>query len=132
MGSLLWIVVGAVVLLRMLIRDWSGVTAKEEGAKQRELDMWGIIGFFVAVFFILSGIFWIASSFGDDAVDLAGIVIQGAMIAFGAYCVISNHMEQKSGKAGERMWKEYCEQKAQEKRIAELTAKKNGSEEDAK
>ena len=41
MGSLVWIVIGAIVLLRMLIRDWSGVTGKEDGAKQRELVICG-------------------------------------------------------------------------------------------
>ena len=132
MGSLLWVLVGAVVLLRMLIRDWSGVTAKEERAEQRELDMWVIIGFFVVMFFGLGGILCMVSSGSDDAVDFLGIVIPSILAAVCIYYQIQGYRERKSGEAGKRAWKEYCERKAQEKRIAELTAKKNGSEEDVK
>ena len=96
MGSLLWVVVGAVVLLRMLIRDWSGVTAKEEGAEQRELDMWVMIGFFVIAFIIIGGILWMASELDAGAEYLVGAMILGIVAVVCIYYQIKGYMKREA------------------------------------
>ena len=129
MESLLWVVVGAIVLLRMLIRDWSGVTAKEEGAKQRELDMWVIVGFFVVVFLILGGILWMASEIDAGAEYLVSAMILGILAVVCIYYQIQGHMKRN---ADERARQERLARELEEKRMAELAAKQNASEEDVK
>lgn len=129
MGSLVWIVIGAVVLLRMLIRDWSGVTAKEEGAKQRELDLWVIVGFFVVTFLVLGGILWMANSIDDGAEYLVGALLLGLLSVVCIYYQIKGYMKrQADARARQERWARELE----EKRKAELAAKQNGSEEDVK
>lgn len=129
MESLLWVVVGAIVLLRMLIRDWSGVTAKEEGAKQRELDMWVIVGFFVVVFLILGGILRMASEIDAGAEYLVSAMILGILAIVCIYYQIKGHMKRN---ADERARQERLARELEEKRMAELAAKQNASEEDVK
>ena len=129
MGSLVWIVIGAVVLLRMLIRDWSGVTAKEEGAKQREFDMWVILGFCVVVSLIFGGILWIASSIDDGAEFLVGALGLGTLSVVCIYYQIKGYLKrQADARARQERWARELE----EKRRAELAAKQNASEEDVK
>ena len=129
MGSLVWIVIGAVVLLRMLIRDWSGVTGKEDGAKQRELDMWVMIGFFVIAFIIIGGILWMASELDAGAEYLVGAMILGIVAVVCIYYQIKGYMKrQADARARQERWARELE----EKRKAELAAKQNGSEEDVK
>ena len=129
MGSLLWVVVGAVVLLRMLIRDWSGVTAKEDGAKQRELDMWVMIGFFVIAFIIIGGILWMASELDAGAEYLVGAMILGIVAVVCIYYQIKGYMKRE---ADARARQERLARELEEKRMAELAAKQNASEEDVK
>ena len=129
MGSLVWIVIGAIVLLRMLIRDWSGVTAKEDGAKQRELDMWVMIGFFVIAFIIIGGILWMASELDAGAEYLVGAMILGILAVVCIYYQIKGYMKrQADARARQERWARELE----EKRRAELAAKQNANEEDAK
>lgn len=129
MGSLVWIVIGAIVLLRMLIRDWSGVTAKEDGAKQRELDMWVMIGFFVIAFIIIGGILWMASELDAGAEYLVGAMILGIVAVVCIYYQIKGYMKRE---ADERARQERLARELEEKRMAELAAKQNASEEDVK
>lgn len=129
MGSLLWVVVGAVVLLRMLIRDWSGVTAKEDGAKQRELDMWVMIGFFVIAFIIIGGILWMARELDAGAEYLVGAMILGIVAVVCIYYQIKGYMKRE---ADARARQERLARELEEKRMAELAAKQNASEEDVK
>lgn len=129
MGSLVWIVIGAIVLLRMLIRDWSGVTGKEDGAKQRELDMWVMIGFFVIAFIIIGGILWMASELDAGAEYLVGAMILGILAVVCIYYQIKGHMKRNAdARASQERWARELE----EKRMAELAAKQNANEEDAK
>ena len=129
MGSLVWIVIGAIVLLRMLIRDWSGVTAKEDGAKQRELDMWVMIGFFVIAFIIIGGILWMASELDAGAEYLVGAMILGIVAVVCIYYQIKGYMKRE---ADARARQERLARELEEKRMAELAAKQNASEEDVK
>ena len=129
MGSLVWIVIGAIVLLRMLIRDWSGVTAKEDGAKQRELDMWVMIGFFVIAFIIIGGILWMASELDAVAEYLVGAMILGIVAVVCIYYQIKGYMKRE---ADARARQERLARELEEKRMAELAAKQNASEEDVK
>ena len=129
MGSLVWIVIGAVVLLRMLIRDWSGVTGKEDGAKQRELDMWVMIGFFVIAFIIIGGILWMASELDAGAEYLVGAMILGIVAVVCIYYQIKGYMKRE---ADARARQERLARELEEKRMAELAAKQNASEEDVK
>ena len=129
MGSLLWVLVGAVVLLRMLIRDWSGVTGKEDGAKQRELDMWVMIGFFVIAFIIIGGILWMASELDAGAEYLVGAMILGIVAVVCIYYQIKGYMKRE---ADARARQECLARELEEKRMAELAAKQNASEEDVK
>ena len=129
MGSLVWIVIGAIVLLRMLIRDWSGVTAKEDGAKQRELDMWVMIGFFVIAFIIIGGILWMASELDAGAEYLVGAMILGILAVVCIYYQIKGYMKRQ---ADARARQERLARELEEKRMAELAAKQNASEEDVK
>lgn len=129
MGSLVWIVIGAIVLLRMLIRDWSGVTGKEDGAKQRELDMWVMIGFFVIAFIIIGGILWMASELDAGAEYLVGAMILGIVAVVCIYYQIKGYMKRE---ADARARQERLARELEEKRMAELAAKQNASEEDVK
>ena len=129
MGSLVWIVIGAIVLLRMLIRDWSGVTGKEDGAKQRELDMWVMIGFFVIAFIIIGGILWMASELDAGAEYLVGAMILGILAVVCIYYQIKGYMKRE---ADARARQERLARELEEKRMAELAAKQNASEEDVK
>lgn len=126
MGSLVWIVIGAIVLLRMLIRDWSGVTGKEDGAKQRELDMWVMIGFFVIAFIIIGGILWMASELDAGAEYLVGAMILGIVAVVCIYYQIKGYMKRE---ADARARQERLARELEEKRMAELAAKQNASEE---
>ena len=129
MGSLVWIIIGAIILLRMLIRDWSGVTGKEDGAKQRELDMWVMIGFFVIAFIIIGGILWMASELDAGAEYLVGAMILGILAVVCIYYQIKGYMKrQADARARQERWARELE----EKRMAELAAKQNASEEDVK
>ena len=129
MGSLVWIVIGAIVLLRMVFRDISGVTAKEEGAKQRELDMWVILGFCVVVSLIFGGILWIANSIDDGAEYLVGALLLGLLSVVCIYYQIKGYMKREAdARARQERWARELE----EKRRAELAAKQNASEEDVK
>ena len=129
MGSLVWIIIGAIILLRMLIRDWSGVTGKEDGAKQRELDMWVMIGFFVIAFIIIGGILWMASELDAGAEYLVGAMILGILAVVCIYYQIKGYMKrQADARARQERWARELE----EKRRAELAAKQNANEEDAK
>jgi len=127
MGSLVWIVIGAIVLLRMVFRDISGVTAKEEGAKQRELDMWVILGFCVVVSLIFGGILWMANSIDDGAEYLVGAL--GIVAVVCIYYQIKGYMKRE---ADARASQERLARELEEKRMAELAAKQNASEEDVK
>ena len=129
MGSLVWIVIGAIVLLRMLIRDWSGVTGKEDGAKQRELDMWVMIGFFVIAFIIIGGILWMASELDAGAEYLVGAMILGIVAVVCIYYQIKGYMKRE---ADARARQERLARELEEKRMEELAAKQNASEEDVK
>lgn len=129
MGSLVWIVIGAIVLLRMVFRDISGVTAKEEGAKQRELDMWVMIGFFVIAFIIIGGILWMASELDAGAEYLVGAMILGIVAVVCIYYQIKGYMKRK---ADARASQERLARELEEKRMAELAAKQNAGEEDVK
>ena len=129
MGSLVWIVIGAIVLLRMLIRDWSGVTGKEEGAEQRELDMWVIIGFFVIAFIIIGGILWMSSELDAGAEYLVGAMILSIVAVVCIYYQIKGYMKRE---ADARARQERLARELEEKRMAELAAKQNASEEDVK
>ena len=129
MGSLVWIIIGAIILLRMLIRDWSGVTGKEDGAKQRELDMWVMIGFFVIAFIIIGGILWMASELDAGAEYLVGAMILGIVAVVCIYYQIKGYMKRE---ADARARQERLARELEEKRMAELAAKQNASEEDVK
>ena len=129
MGSLVWIIIGAIILLRMLIRDWSGVTGKEDGAKQRELDMWVMIGFFVIAFIIIGGILWMASELDAVAEYLVGAMILGIVAVVCIYYQIKGYMKRE---ADARARQERLARELEEKRMAELAAKQNASEEDVK
>ena len=129
MGSLVWIVIGAIVLLRMLIRDWSGVTGKEDGAKQRELDMWVMIGFFVIAFIVFGGILWMASEIDAGAEYLVSAIILGIVAVVCIYYQIKGYMKRE---ADARARQERLARELEEKRMAELAAKQNASEEDVK
>ena len=129
MGSLVWIIIGAIILLRMLIRDWSGVTGKEDGAKQRELDMWVMIGFFVIAFIIIGGILWMASELDAGAEYLVGAMILGILAVVCIYYQIKGYMKRE---ADARARQERLARELEEKRMAELAAKQNASEEDVK
>lgn len=129
MGSLVWIVISAIVLLRMLIRDWSGVTGKEDGAKQRELDMWVILGFCVVVSLIFGGILWMANSIDDGTEYLVGALGLGIVAVVCIYYQIKGYMKRE---ADARARQERLARELDEKRMAELAAKQNASEEDVK
>ena len=129
MGSLVWIIIGAIVLLRMLIRDWSGVTGKEDGAKQRELDMWVMIGFFVIAFIIIGGILWMASELDAGVEYLVGAMILGILAVVCIYYQIKGYMKrQADARARQERWARELE----EKRSAELAVKQNTDDKDVK
>ena len=91
--------------------------------------MWVILGFCVVVSLIFGGILWMANSIDDGAEYLVGALGLGIVAVVCIYYQIKGYMKRK---ADARASQERLARELEEKRMAELAAKQNASEEDVK
>ena len=91
--------------------------------------MWVMIGFFVIAFIIIGGILWMASELDAGAEYLVGAMILGIVAVVCIYYQIKGYMKRE---ADARARQERLARELEEKRMAELAAKQNASEEDVK